>query len=49
MFYITPLLNQASQRKLVEYISAFSNKKIDKLLDSGLDPNFLTEDGSKYD
>lgn len=39
--------HQANQRKLVEHIVAGSVKKIEKLLEQGLDPNFVTEDGSE--
>ena len=39
--------HQANQRKLVEHIAAGSVKKIEKLLEQGLDPNFVTEEGSE--
>lgn len=34
-------------KKLVDHVMSGSIKKIEKLLDSGLDPNFIMEDGSK--
>lgn len=38
---------QANQRRLVDHVTASAYRKIDKLLDVGLDPNFLMDDGSK--
>ena len=38
---------QANQKKLIEYLISGSVKKAEKLLDTGLDPNYVTEDGSK--
>ena len=38
---------QANQKKLIEYLITGSVKKVEKLLESGLDPNYVTEDGSK--
>lgn len=38
---------QANQKKLVEYLISGSVKKVEKLLDTGLDPNYVAEDGSK--
>lgn len=45
----SPFLLQANQRKLVEHINSGTAKKIEKLLEQGVDPNFLTEDGSEWD
>lgn len=39
---------QANQKRLIDHINSGSVKKIEKLLESGLDPNFVTEDGSKF-
>ena len=41
------LLIQSNQKKLLDYISSGAKKKMEKLLEAGLDPNFITEDGSK--
>ena len=38
---------QANQKKLIEHLTSGSVKKVEKLLDTGLDPNYVTEDGSK--
>lgn len=38
---------QANQKKMVEYITAGSVKKVERLLESGVDPNFVTDSGSK--
>ena len=38
---------QPNQKKLAEYLISGSVKKVEKLLESGLDPNYVTEDGSK--
>lgn len=34
-------------KKLVDHVTSGSVKKIEKLLDAGLDPNFIMEDGSE--
>ena len=41
------LETQANQKKLIEYLISGSVKKVEKLLDTGLDPNYVAEDGSK--
>ena len=38
---------QSNLKKLVEYINSGSVKKLEKILEAGLDPNFIMEDGSK--
>jgi SH3/ankyrin repeat-containing protein len=38
--------SKANQKKLVEYINTGSVRKLDKLLDAGLDPNFIMDDGN---
>ena len=40
---------QANHRKFLEHVTQGSVKKVEKMLDSGVDPNFITEDGSEYD
>ena len=39
---------QSNLKKLVEYINSGSVKKLEKILEAGLDPNFIMEDGSKF-
>lgn len=34
-------------KKLIDHLASGSIKKVEKLLESGLDPNFIMEDGSK--
>lgn len=38
---------QTNQKKLVDSIASGSVKKIEKLLEAGLDPNFTTDDKSE--
>lgn len=38
---------QVNQKKFIESIQSRAMKKIEKLLEQGLDPNFIAEDGSK--
>ena len=38
---------QANHRKFVEHVVQGSVKKVEKMLETGSDPNFITEDGSK--
>jgi hypothetical protein len=38
---------QANQKKLIEHLISGSVRKAEKLLDTGLDPNYVSEDGSK--
>ena len=50
-FKSSPMLTfdhaQPNQKKLVEYLMSGSVKKVEKLLESGIDPNFVMDDGSK--
>ena len=39
---------QSNQKKLIDLVAHGSVKKIEKLLDTGLDPNFHSDDGSEY-
>ena len=39
--------SQANLRKFVENVVQGNVKKVEKMLDSGIDPNFITDDGSK--
>lgn len=32
----------------MEHVTQGSTKKIEKMLDSGVDPNFITDDGSEF-
>ena len=41
-------LSKANQRKFLDSIQSGVMKKIEKLLEQGLDPNFITEDGSEW-
>ena len=36
-----------NQKKLLEFIAIAKVDKVSSLLESGLDPNFVTEDGSE--
>ena len=38
---------QANHRKFVYHVVQGSVKKVEKMLEIGIDPNFITEDGSK--
>uniref|UniRef100_A0A1X7UNN6 SH3 and multiple ankyrin repeat domains protein 3 n=1 Tax=Amphimedon queenslandica TaxID=400682 RepID=A0A1X7UNN6_AMPQE len=38
--------SKSNMKKLVDHVTSGSIKKIEKLLDSGLDPNFIMEDGN---
>ena len=40
---------QVNKRKLLEYVASSNIKKLAKLLEAGVDPNFMTADGSKID
>ena len=39
---------QSNLKKLVEYINSGSVKKLEKILEAGLDSNFIMEDGSEF-
>ena len=38
---------QKNQKKLIQYITTASVNKVVKILEAGLDPNFIADDGSE--
>lgn len=38
---------KSNRKKFLDLVRAGQSKKVEKMLEQGLDPNFITEDGSE--